>query len=39
MTHAGLSPLIDPEFDEFLSASIAKIEREQGSASFPQNNA
>jgi hypothetical protein len=35
MTNAALSPLIGPEFDEFLGASIsAKIETEQGSASF-----
>jgi hypothetical protein len=34
MTHAALAPLIGPEFDEFLGASIGKIEMERASASF-----
>ena len=36
MTHAALSPLIGPEFDKFLGASIGD-EAEHGSASFPRS--
>jgi hypothetical protein len=36
MTHAALSPLIGPEFDESSARRLAKIEMERGSASFPR---
>ena len=35
MTHAALSPLIGPEFDEFLGASIGEDRNGTGLMSFP----